>query len=95
MTSHILDYAAAYDVGPEQVGGKGWNLARLNRYGFSVPAGGVLRADCYLRLVSAEQFRDRLDFFARCTAQDAGNPEVVAASLGLLMTSEKCHSPRK
>ncbi len=79
MKQHVLDYAAAFEAGPEHVGGKGWNMARLDRYGFSVPAGGVLCAGCYRRLLAADPFRERLDYFARCTAEDAGNPEVVAA----------------
>ncbi len=79
MTPHILNYAAAFEAGPEHVGGKGWNLARLDRYGFTVPVGGVLRADCYVRLLAADRFREPLQLIAGCTAQDASNPEVVAA----------------
>jgi pyruvate,water dikinase len=41
----VLSYAAAFEAGPARVGGKGWNLARLDRLGFDVPAGGVLIAD--------------------------------------------------
>jgi pyruvate,water dikinase len=79
MTPHILNYAAAFEAGPEHVGGKGWNLARLDRYGFTVPVGGVLRADCYVHLLAADRFREPLQFIAGCTTQDASTPEVVAA----------------
>jgi pyruvate,water dikinase len=41
----VLPYAAAADAGPSRVGGKGWNLARLERLGFDVQIGGVLVAD--------------------------------------------------
>ncbi|HTX74897.1 MAG TPA: PEP/pyruvate-binding domain-containing protein [Terracidiphilus sp.] len=43
MTS-FLNWAEAYDAGPSVCGGKGYNLARLARYGFRVPRGGVLPA---------------------------------------------------
>jgi len=78
MKPSVLNYAASFKAGPEQVGGKGWNLARLDRYGFPVPVGGVLIADCYRSLLTAEPFRERLEFFARCTADDLGNLDVIA-----------------
>ena len=38
----FLDWPQAYDAGVKVCGGKGYNLARLSRYGFRVPRGGVL-----------------------------------------------------
>ena len=40
----FLSWAEAYQAGPSSCGGKGYNLARLARYGFRVPEGGVLPA---------------------------------------------------
>jgi rifampicin phosphotransferase len=40
----FLDWREAYEAGVEVCGGKGYNLARLARYGFRVPRGGVLPA---------------------------------------------------
>ena len=40
----FLDWHQAYLAGPAACGGKGYNLARLARYGFRVPRGGVLSA---------------------------------------------------
>lgn len=34
-------------AGAAEAGGKGWNLARLARYGYPVPRGGALRASAY------------------------------------------------
>src|ERR1035441_9882120 len=42
--SAFLDWQEAYQAGPAVSGGKGYNLARLARYGFRVPGGGVLPA---------------------------------------------------
>ena len=38
----FLTWPEAYEAGPDVCGGKGYNLARLARYGFPVPRGGVL-----------------------------------------------------
>lgn len=40
--SDFLSWPEAYQTGPGACGGKGYNLARLARYGFRVPRGGVL-----------------------------------------------------
>lgn len=38
----LLPWDEVIDAGVERCGGKGYNLARLHRYGFRVPTGGVL-----------------------------------------------------
>lgn len=43
----FFDWPEAFLAGTETVGGKGWNLARLDRYGFGIPRGGVLSAAVY------------------------------------------------
>ena len=43
----FFNWSEAFTAGVEAVGGKGWNLARLERYGFTIPPGGVLSADAY------------------------------------------------
>jgi phosphoenolpyruvate synthase/pyruvate phosphate dikinase len=40
----FLNWQEAYEAGAAVCGGKGYNLARLARYGFRVPRGGVLPA---------------------------------------------------
>lgn len=45
----MLTWAEAFEPGAAVCGGKGYNLARLVRYGFRVPDGGVLTADAYRR----------------------------------------------
>jgi pyruvate,water dikinase len=42
--SAFLSWLDAYEAGASVCGGKGYNLARLARYGFRVPRGGVLPA---------------------------------------------------
>ncbi|HAU32563.1 MAG TPA: hypothetical protein DCW46_10000 [Desulfotomaculum sp.] len=43
----FLSWPEAFQAGVEAAGGKGWNMARLDRYGFYIPAGGVLAASAY------------------------------------------------
>jgi len=43
----FYNWPEAFTAGVEAVGGKGWNLARLERYGFTIPVGGVMSADAY------------------------------------------------
>ena len=50
---HFLDWRQAWQAGPAVCGGKGYNLARLARYGFRVPGGGVLPMDAPLSAIHA------------------------------------------
>ncbi len=52
---NLLTWAEAYDAGPDHCGGKGFNLARLARYGFNVPPGGVLSAETYAALLAVPE----------------------------------------
>jgi len=52
MIQYIVSYEDAVSLGPPGVGGKGWNLGRLHRYGFPVPRGGILVADVYTQFLA-------------------------------------------
>ena len=45
--SCFLTWDEAFQFGVQQVGGKGWNLGRLARYGFKIPVGGILTTWAY------------------------------------------------
>ena len=53
MTALILNWRQAYEAGVLTCGGKGYHLAKLHRYGFPVPDGGVVVADVYRQLIHA------------------------------------------
>ena len=59
----VLNWHEAYAAGAAVCGGKGYNLARLARYGFRVPRGGVLPAGAPL-----SEIRDGLE---RLSLRDA------------------------
>jgi len=49
----FLSWQQAYEAGPEICGGKGYNLARLSRYGFRIPRGGVLPINAPISQIEA------------------------------------------
>lgn len=54
----FFSWPEAYQAGVEVAGGKGWNLGRLERYGFKVPAGGVLSAGAYQDFIKVNDLRE-------------------------------------
>ena len=54
----FFSWPEAYQAGVEVVGGKGWNLSRLEQYCFSIPAGGVLAAGAYRDFIEENNLRD-------------------------------------
>ncbi|WP_137937958.1 PEP/pyruvate-binding domain-containing protein [Chitinivorax sp. B] len=65
----VIDWSAAFEAGAGVVGGKGWNLSRLARYGFQVPAGGVVVAEAYAQFVIQNQLTDKLAAAEQAGAQ--------------------------
>jgi rifampicin phosphotransferase len=59
-------------------GGKGWNLGRLHRYGFKVPAGGVVGVSLYRGLMASPQLRSLLNSLNGLGAVEVDEPSVVA-----------------
>ncbi len=57
MTPPIIGYDDAIHAGPATVGGKGWNLGRLHRYGFLVPAGGILTSHIYTQFMQQAELQ--------------------------------------
>ncbi|MDD2497290.1 MAG: PEP/pyruvate-binding domain-containing protein, partial [Desulfitobacteriaceae bacterium] len=52
-----------------QAGGKGWNLARLSRFGFKIPPGGVLSSDAYMEFIDYNGLGDDIaEISSRITA---------------------------
>ena len=54
----FFSWPAAFQAGVEAAGGKGWNLGRLERYGFKIPAGGVLLAGAYQYFIEENNLRE-------------------------------------
>ena len=78
MGELVVDYSRAFSLGAEVAGGKGFNLARLDRCGFAVPKGGVVTADAYVQAVHAPAVRELVERLAPVVADQALAPDVVA-----------------
>lgn len=73
----FLDWAGAFQAGVEAAGGKGWNLGRLERYGFKVPAGGVLAAGAYRVFIEKNNLLEDMEKIIRIvTAGNIGDKEI-------------------
>lgn len=53
----FLSYPEAAAAGPERVGGKAWNLARLATWGFPVPNGLAVERTLYREILALSQIR--------------------------------------
>ncbi|OPJ59638.1 PEP/pyruvate-binding domain-containing protein [Clostridium oryzae] len=61
---YFLTWEEAFKSGVSLVGGKGWNLGRLDRYGFSIPKGVVLTALAYDEYMKHNQLEELISSFA-------------------------------
>src|SRR5690606_31154502 len=76
LRTSILGWEEAFAAGPGAVGGKGWNLGRLHRYGFRVPRGGVVAADVYDALLGGEEVEALRRQLEGVGAEQASAPDV-------------------
>ncbi|NMM63995.1 pyruvate, phosphate dikinase [Clostridium sp. P21] len=67
---YILNWKEAFQAGVSMVGGKGWNLGRLDQYGFNVPQGEVLIAQAYDEYIKYNELQKIIDNVASATTLD-------------------------
>jgi len=80
----FFNWPEAFTAGVEAVGGKGWNLARLDRYGFTIPGGGVLSADAYRAFIRENNLSEALaKISARVTVANIAEKEIEEELLQL------------
>ncbi|AWI04521.1 PEP/pyruvate-binding domain-containing protein [Clostridium drakei] len=58
---YFLNWKEAFESGVSIVGGKGWNLGRLDQYGFNVPQGLVLTAKAYDEYIKYNKLQKIID----------------------------------
>jgi phosphoenolpyruvate synthase/pyruvate phosphate dikinase len=56
----LSDWGAIRQAGPNRVGGKAWNLARLAGYGFNIPAGEVIGVEHYRQWLAGSGLESEL-----------------------------------
>jgi rifampicin phosphotransferase len=74
MVALILDWCQAYEAGVLACGGEGYHLAKLHRYGFPVPDGGVVVADIYRQLIHGPTLAASLQAISPRRAEDVTQP---------------------
>ena len=72
----MLGWEPAFRAGAASVGGKGWNLSRLARYGFRVPTGGVLSAQTYEELCQQPQIAADISTLSHVKPEHVTDAEV-------------------
>src|SRR5947209_11183720 len=77
MPPFIVSYQDAVPLGPGIVGGKGWNLSRLHRYGFLVPKGGILSAPTYTQFMHTPELRGLYTDLADVGADNVADPRII------------------
>jgi len=73
---YFLNWDEAFNSTAAQVGGKGHNLARLHKYGFQVPAGGVLISRVYRDFLESNGLSDLLNAVAPIKAEAVMDPAI-------------------
>jgi pyruvate,water dikinase len=68
--SVFCGWPEAFKAGAESVGGKGWNLGRLDRYGFKVPVGGVIAVEAYRNFIKENNLQEATEKIAQSVSLD-------------------------
>ena len=59
--NYVASWGETFALGVNMVGGKAWNLSRLERYGFKIPRGLVLTTAAFQEFIDYNQLRDFLE----------------------------------
>lgn len=73
---YFMNWDEAFNSTAAQVGGKGYNMARLHRYGFQVPAGGVLISRVYRDFLESNGLSDHINAVASIKAESVLDPAI-------------------
>ena len=85
----FFDWPDAFSAGPSIVGGKGWNLGRLERYGFQIPIGGVLSIKAYKEFIEANALSENFRAISQIISVDNVHEESSIKQLDLLRNKIK------
>jgi len=88
----FFNWPEAFQAGMAAAGGKGWNLGRLERYGFRIPAGGVLAAGAYRIFIEDNNLLADTEDIAQSV--NVGNAGERAAEEKLFLIREKIKAGR-
>jgi len=91
----FFNWSEAFQAGAETAGGKGWNLGRLQRYGFRVPIGGVLAAEVYQHFMAKNNLlEDTMDMAQGINIDNIENRETEGKLSLIRKNIERGHIPQ-
>jgi pyruvate,water dikinase len=61
INEKFLSWGDSFQAGTQWVGGKGWNLGKLYRYGFKIPVGGVLTTEAYKEFIAENELQESME----------------------------------
>lgn len=70
----FLNWEESARSDPAEVGGKGYNLGRLHRYGFPVPTGGVLTSRAYRDFLQCNRLEESINAASGIGAEAVNDP---------------------
>lgn len=73
--NYVASWGEAFSLGVSMVGGKAWNLSRLERYGFKIPRGLVLTTVAFQEFIDYNQLSD----FLKLTSLQANSENLSEA----------------
>lgn len=76
--TYLFSFTEAAVAGPSEVGGKGWNMGRLARFGFRVPPGCVVGVRAYWEFLRQNGLDAGLEELGRLGAEEAASDEGAA-----------------
>lgn len=77
--SYVLTFAEAREVGPNRVGGKGWNLGRLVHFGFRIPRGCVIDVAAYWAFLAENGLTEPIQALADVPAEEIATEAILPA----------------
>ena len=80
----FFSWPEAFQAGVEAAGGKGWNLGRLDRYGFNFPAGGVLAAGAYQCFIKDNNLLESTEKISKIITIDNVGEQEIKERLSLI-----------
>jgi rifampicin phosphotransferase len=72
---YVLTFIEAVAAGPARVGGKGWNMGRLARFGFAIPNGCAVAVEAYWDFLAQNGLMDEVEALGALSADWAASEE--------------------
>ncbi|MDO0825286.1 PEP/pyruvate-binding domain-containing protein [Desulfosporosinus nitroreducens] len=77
-SNFVVSWREAFHLGVSMVGGKAWNLSRLERYGFKIPYGWVLTTTAYQDFLDYNQLGHSLKLISRqINGENLGDADTI------------------